>query len=275
VKILVVLAVAAGCGGKTAKPECKASADELVQYLRGIDHDSQPFFVDDDMHLAVRTDLPRSKLVPAPLLSIKPAQIMFQGQVVADVKELEGKLAESPGKPSLYLQIDGDAKWGTIAAVADAAGQGGFDHVSVVFARPRASGAPPPHSRVDDELVDIVNNPNRTGKASEIAHTMRDVAASCPSMTKLFGDIASVEGLEKADYLLDHVGTALVDCDCNVDMPSFRSVMWRMIHNPMPVVVLPLVLARDGTAVEQPASRPWSAASGQLVSGQRVWLVAR
>jgi biopolymer transport protein ExbD len=273
VKILAVIAVAAGCGGKTAKPECKTSADELVQYLRGIDHDSQPFFVDSDVHLAVRTDLPRSKLATAPVVTVKPTQIVVASQVVADTNELAARLSAAANKAQLYLQLDNDAKWGMIASVAEAAAKSGFERVSIVFARPR-TGSPPPHSKVDDEIGEIVKDEQHGGKASEIAQVTRDVVASCSSMTKLFGDVAATEG-DKAEYLLDRIGPALVDCDCNVDVPSLRSVMYRLVGNPTPVAVLPLVLARDGATVEQPASRPWSAASGQLVSGQRVWLVAR
>ncbi len=274
-KWLWVIAVAAGCGGKNAKPECKASADEVVQYLRGIDHDVPPFYVPDDIHLAVRTDLPRGKLARAPVVTVKPAQIAFESQLVADAKELASKLAASPDKTQLYLLLDGDAPWGTIAAVGEAAATSGFDRVSIVLARPRTGSPPPPRSHVDDEIIEIVKDDSRGGKASEIAHAERDVVAKCPAMVKLFGDVASVETTDKADYLLDRIGPALVDCDCNVDLPSLRSVMWRLIGNPTPVVVLPLVLARDGTAIEQPTSRPWSAASRELAPGQRVWLVAR
>lgn len=275
-KCYVVLALVAACGkGKDSPPGCKASADELVQYLRGIDHDWQPFMIDDDMHLPVRTDLPRSKLALAPIVTVKQTDIVFQGRLAADGKELEGMLADAHDKTQLYLEVSGDARWGTVTAVAEAAAKSGFDRVSFVFARPRAVTTPPPHSRLDDELDDIIKSESRAGKASEIAHASRDVVASCPALMKVYGDVASVEGLDKSDYLVEHVGPALVDCDCKVDLPSFRSAMWRMIDNPTPVVVLPLVLARDGTAIEQPVSRPWSAASGQLAAGQRVWLVAR
>ena len=66
----------------------------------------------------------------------------------------------------------------------------------------------------------------------------------------------------------------LVECDCDLDIPAFRALMWRAYAHPHPTTYLPIDLDVNGHAVELPAATPWRDAGKQLAAGT-VWLTVK
>jgi hypothetical protein len=286
--LALVLVLAVACG--KSKAACKTDVADLMKFLRTMDHSMSVVQVDDEVHLAVRADLPAGDLVSAPVVDVSPGRLVYQGQLVADAIELAVQLKTSAERIQhdidsghtphdfvwdhrVYLVIDADAPWGTVAAVAAAAASSGFDHAYVMFAR-GSPVAPPPRSSVSDELDRVLRDPNGGNKATELAHVVKDVVKSCPDIERAFGATASEAGADKAAVLIEGIGPALLACDCNLDMPAFRSAMWVLMGNPKPTTALALVLAKDGKPLEFPATAKWRDASKALAAGT-VWLVAR
>jgi hypothetical protein len=271
-RTFALLVLLAGCG--KSKAECKAEAGDLVKFLNAMDRGPE-FLIDDDMHMVVRGDLSRTKLVVAPIVIVKPTSITFAGDAVTDANDLATRMSDAAAKwnHAVNLEIDGDVKWGTIAAVMAAAATSGFDHVNVVFARPR-NPAVPPRSKIDDEIDRIAGSGDPGSRAAEFGSLMSDVIASCKPIGKLFSEVARPD-VPAADHVIAGLGPALIECNCDLDLPSLRSGLWRLLAVSKPTSVLELVIARDGQPVEQPASRPWYEANKHLVSGVPMWPVAR
>jgi hypothetical protein len=58
-----------------------------------------------------------------------------------------------------------------------------------------------------------------------------------------------------------------------VDLPSVRSMLWRMLHNAHPVRELRVELSPDATPISLPATTPWREASKRLTpTTGRTWL---
>jgi hypothetical protein len=283
---IVVLAVACG----NSKDKCKAEAGDLVKLLRAVDHGGQLLQVDDDMHLVPRPELPHTDNVQAPVVIVKAAEITYQGQLIADVAELRDRLdstirkiqddvaagrmpKRTPWDRRVYLEIDENAKWGTIASVADAAGEVGFVPY-FVFALP-VTVQRPPRAPIDDELDRITNDSDPSNKATRFAKLVSDQVHSCPAIAKLFGTVAAEEGTDKAKFIIDGMGPALVDCNCAPDMANLRSAMYRLLSDEHPIGNVAVTIARDAPPLELPAGTPWRDAAARLAPGAKLWLVAK
>ncbi len=288
VKWLVGLAILVACG--KSKPDCKHQVDELVKLLRSVDHDPQFIEVADDIHLVQRTDLPHEALVSGPVIVLNATSISYQGHLAEDAVALRARLEASfrqlqedsgAGKlgPHLqwdhrvYLEVDRDVRWGTVAAVAGAAADAGFERAMFVLARP-GNVPRPPRAPIDDELDRIMTGDSST-KAVQLAKLVGKQVEACKPLLRVFGNVASEEAGDKAGAIIDGMGPALLECDCNADMANLRSAMYRLVANEHPVSVLALSRAHDATPVELPATMAWADAAGKLAPGGRAWLVAK
>ncbi len=283
---LAVVVLAVACG--KSKDKCKAEADDLVKYLRAVDHGAQVLLIDDDMHLVSRPELPHTDAVPAPVVVMKATEITYDGQLITDAADLRERLESTLHKIQddiatgrtpkryhwdrrLYFEIDEAAKWGTISAVADAAGEVGFVPY-FVFALPQTV-ARPPRAPIDDELDRIMHD-EASNKATQLAKLMSGQVRSCPAIEKLFGTVSSQE-TDKAKFIIDGMGPALVDCNCAPDMANMRSVMYRLLADEHPTGNVPITIARGAKPVELPVGTPWRDAAAKLAPGAVAWLVAK
>ena len=293
----MVLIFVAGCEKvETGVPDCKASADELAAFLAATDHEL-PVLSDselDRLHLVTRTDLPRGPVAPAPIVLVSPTHVTLNGRGMKP-DELAGELAREaraakdaiapgrlraplPGQSSrLLLVVDGGADWGAVARLAAAAAAAGFDHLALLFERPAAT-RPPPRTATDDELDALRARYGPTGIMDESGQREVDriasrVTRSCDAVPKLLASVARSDG-DKAEMLIRGIAPALVACDCQVDMPSLRSRLWRLIGVRHPTSALEITLAPNARRVDLSAATPWREASQRLEHGQTVWLVA-
>src|SRR5947207_1138308 len=79
--IVAMLAVAAaGCG--KSKSACKADVDDLMTFLRAMDHSGSLFSIDADTHLVMRPDLPKKQARIAPIILVKATETDFRGKRV-------------------------------------------------------------------------------------------------------------------------------------------------------------------------------------------------
>lgn len=284
--IVWIALVACACG--KSKQDCKRQVDDLMKLLHAIDHTGSLFMIDDDMHLVERTDLPRADFVQAPVVVIKASLIEYQGALIGDVTELRGKLADAYRKIQedvdlgrvprhwtwdhrIYFEIDAAAKWGTIASAVDAAGELGFvPHF--VFSLP-VTWQKPPRAPIDDELDRLMHEEASGNKATEFAKLASDQIKSCPAMSKVFGAVGSEEGGDKAAELIEGIGPALIDCNCDVDIPNFRSTMYRLLANEHPTVDLAVAVTHDAPPFALPATATWKDAASQLP--KTAWLAVK
>jgi hypothetical protein len=299
-RILVVLVFLAGCEkAEHDAPHCKASADELAAFLAASDHE-QPVLWDSDLdrlHLAMRTDLSRGAVARASIVEVSPDVpdgVVHNGERLS-LRELADRLADDARaiadglasgrfreltpiqRTRLVVAVDQRAAWGAVARVVDVAASAGFDHIAFLFERPSAT-APPPRTAIDDEMdalavrhqpTDLANE----GREREAGLISSKVIRSCESVPRLLDSIGRSSG-DHAELLIRGISAALVECKCDVDMPSLRSRLWRRIGTRHPTSALEITLARGARRIDQPAATAWREASQQLRPGQTVWLVA-
>jgi len=274
-KLAVCIAIAlAGCGGRS-KESCRADADALAKLLASTDHEPPTLFV-RGVKLVERTDLTRSELQDAPVIRASIDAIVFRDATVdpgdlrarlsATRREYDDEMARHPIQgvdvARIYFMIDAGTPWSRVAAIVGDADAAGFGHPAFVFARPLGA-SPPPRAPIDDEL-DAIASGDPANHISKLAEVTRRVIDGCPAMIQVFGNVAATEGGSKADALIAGIAPALVECNCNLDVPAFRSVMWHMLVNEHPTSTLAVTIDPSAAPIELPGITSWREASKRL-----------
>src|SRR5262249_14688112 len=89
----------------------------------------------------------------------------------------------------------------------------------------------------------------------------------CPSLEKLFGRVAPVD--DHGRYLIDHIAPALVECNCSLDLPALRSLMWRLLRNPYPTSGLAVHVDAAASPPAPAADMAWREASKRFMRETR------
>jgi len=279
----IVLVVASGCSSSKG-PSCAEQALELDRFLSAMDHEPSIFQFSKKLKLVTRDDLPVLKAVYAPTVEVQTREFVFEGLLVGP-DELAERLAarrqqladavargrEARDPDRVYLLVDESAPWDRVVAAVEAAAAGGFTTVAFVFAH-TANLKPPPRSPIDDELDKIDAADGASGKATKLAETVKGVIKACPAMIEAFGRVAARDSDDKAGSLIQSIQPALVDCDCKVDIPALRSVMWRILANTKPVAEVRVAVDRGAKPLALPATTPWREAQKRLPQAGPVWL---
>jgi hypothetical protein len=79
---------------------------------------------------------------------------------------------------------------------------------------------------------------------------------------------------DKAGYVLERVGPAVIACDCDLDVASLRSALWAVMGQPNPVAEIVIEIVEGAATIELPANTPWRNASKRFTREiGKVWLV--
>jgi hypothetical protein len=291
--IVAVLVLLVACG--KSKEACKAEVDDLMTYLRSLDLEGQAILLDDSTQLVLRAGTPRPKQ-GAPVVALQGGKTLLSdesaegarvvagsdlaGELGASRAQLVARLERYPGRHPrdlelVYVAISGETTWDRIVASAQAAAEAGFVHVSFVFALPPGP-PPPPRTWVEDRIDALQKKGVHGGEmAQEAAKAGKGIVESCPALVKLYGAVTPDDGKNKAVTIVEGTGPALIDCNCKADVPALRSMMYAILAMSHPVGVIDVKLAKDGKAIELPASTTWTEAETRITSGEVVWLVAR
>ncbi len=278
-RYLAVLLVVAGCG--KSKEECRTEAHALGSLLATADVSPSLMFVDDkDMHLVERGDLPNTQPRYAPVVNIG-ATTTYQGQTVTtpelterltaahakimeDIEQGRAPRYDPPDPRDLVFVIDAKVPWPRVVETVAAATQAGMTAPMFVFGSPNTA-KPPPRAPIDDEL-DAITSSNDGNAATKLAKLTSRLVKGCPSMIKVFGEVSSTEGGDKARFIAEAIPQALIDCNCNVDLRDFRSVMWRLLANPHPVRALRFDPDAPATTITAGASATWKDAAARFTA---------
>jgi len=274
------------CG--KSKAQCKTDVDELMAFFHAMDH-SMPLYWGDDVKLVERPDLPKKTPAEAPVVLVAKTVRMNGVEIAVDTlterlsasrEKIQqniamGKVSRShpPDANEIVLVIDASASWDKVAQVAQAAAAAGFTHPAIAFGLP-VTTKPPPRVPVDDKLDELKKMDASGNKATELANLMSKIVKNCKPLQKAFGSVASDEGVDKAQLLIEEMGPALLACNCDVDIPALRNVFYAVANNPHPATVIHLDLTKGGKPIALPAATMWSEAQKQLADGAAVWLSA-
>lgn len=269
----VALVVLVGCG--KSKAQCRSEVHDLMAFLHAMDH-TQRFA--DRVELVARpeappfTDLPSTQIVV-----MKPDAILYRGvrtTAAALGEQLTTGFARLHDDPRIRrrvaLVIDAKARWDRVVEVAQAVAGAGFDQVSFVFDKP-SPVAPPPRSSVDAKLDALLAGPDNGNQAVQVAKLAAHVIDSCAPLKKVFGSVAEAD--DQGAFVIEGIGKALPACDCDVDVPALRSIMWRVAGNPHPSREVVVTLAKNAAQLVLPAATSWRDASPKLHAGP-VWPVS-
>ncbi len=272
---MVMLALAS-CGGGKAD-SCEARARALGAYLQGLDRDQE--IIQTRVALVVRDDLPRVMPRMAPLVELTATDTMIQGMSAdgeALFERLEAvrrrmrddalRVRDGGAADEVMLAIDGAVAWPRVDDVLALAARAGFTRVTFAFARTPAAASPPPPSKIDDKLTAIFESDSHD-KATRFAAVARDVVGSCGPLTRAFGSVAA-DGGDKAERLIAAVAPALVECDCNADLPSVQALFYRLFRVDHPKAWLTLTIASDARPIAAAATDTWRDVAARLAPGQ-------
>ncbi len=156
--------------------------------------------------------------------------------------------------------------WNGVAAVAEIAERTGLTHVGFVVGRP-AAVAPPPHAPIDDELAAIPAKLGTGDSAVAIAKLWQREIDGCSALAKAWTTLANDGGGDLGTRLIERTEPALLDCDCSVNMPNVRTMMWQMMSTAQPMAPIDVELVRDGVDIEAAPATAWSAVQDKLASG--------
>lgn len=262
------LAVAlAGCG--KSKAQCRKEAEDLGQTLSAMDRSMgvETRFVKP----VLRTDLPLTTDQSGQVMELSAAgtRVRFVADDPAPPEVALASLSSvRRAEPfeGLLLAIDEATPWSQVGELFDALEKAGARRVQVVFARPPTKQQPPPRSAVDQRLDAITVDVGPADKAVAIAKLAEELIADCDAVGQLFGALGGAAE-SKADRLVAGLPPALIACNCKCDVPSLKSLMWRILANQPPTTTVSLKL--PPAALELPAQTPWREASQQLFPAAR------
>ena len=283
--LTVMALVLASCGSGASKRRCAARAHELSGFLGSLDHTAAPFAT-TGVTLAVRAGglgaVPAA--APAPAVLVGPAGDGFEGEQGLDRDDLRTRLERSHARrvqdqagqgatgaidPGLlYLAIDEAATWQRVVATVELAQASGFGHVALAFTRGALPPSPPP-SAIDGRL-DRVLASGAGQRATAFAAAAHDVVRSCPALGRAFAAVAATAG-DRAGPLLGAIEPALIECGCKVDLPSLRSLMFRLLATE-PLGYVEITLDPVAAPLALPAATPWREANQRLTAGGSHWL---
>lgn len=279
-RAIAALALVA-CGGKSG-PDCKTQVAELMTFLHAMDH-AIPVRYDPSAHLVMRDELPSMDARDAPVLTVVGGRLILDGKPYA-LTEIAEPLAAAKQRMDesvvrqhrertlesrhVMIAVDENATWGDFVGAIEVLVRAGLDQPVLVYGKTSPVAAPP-RVAIDDKLDAI--HKGGPEAASELAHLASDVAAPCPALRKVFGSVASDEGGDKAQIIIDGSGPALLDCKCAADVASFRALMWKIAGNPHPSALLEITIDKGGEAIAFPAATPWRDAGKRIGMGSTIW----
>jgi hypothetical protein len=279
-----VLALVAGCG--KSKEACKAQVDDLMTFLRKMDHSPSYILIPDDVHLVERPELKAVDGIEAPVVYVRPSGIEVRGNHFA-VAELPHVLEDAAQKTEqdindsklprsfawdhrVYFVIDRDVPWSTVTALASAAEVTHYTKWIALFSKPSPVAAPP-RSSVSDELDALLNDTVSGNKATKLAQLATKVVKSCAPLQKAFGSVGAVEVDDKAGALIEATGPAVAECSCDVDVPALRSIFFAVAGNLHPLTMVVITLDKTATPIALPPTTLWRDAAAKL-STTAAWL---
>ena len=190
---VAALAILVACKGKA---DCKSDVEDLMKFLRTMDHAQPAAFVRDDMHIVQRPELSRKHLGFAPVVEMRPKDIQYQGQVESidglgerlvaanakireDIAQGHVSRRDPPDPKQIIFLIDAAVTWDCITAVAEVAARAGFTHVAFAFGQP-SPVAPPPRTWADDKMEKIKHDEEEGGnRATSVATLMTGIIKDC------------------------------------------------------------------------------------------------
>ncbi len=280
-RALLVIALVA-CGGKSSGPDCKTQVADLMTFLRAMNH-AIPVRYDASAHLVMRDELPSIDAREAPVLTVVGGRLILDGKpyalteiaepLAAAKQRMDESVVRSHREHTLesrhvMVAVDENATWGDFVGAIEVLVRAGLDQPVLVYGK-TSPVAPPPRVAIDDKLDAIPKD--GPDAASAIARIASEMAAPCPALGKVFGAVASDEGDDKAQVIIEGSGEALLECKCAADVASFRAVMWRVAGNPHPSALLELTIDKTGEQVAFPAATPWRDAGKRISMGSTIW----
>jgi hypothetical protein len=274
--LIAVLLATTACGKSTE--ECRTEAEAVGKLLMETPHEASAFRLAPDVTLVERGDLKATAAADSIVVVANAREVSFEGTVVSDLADLRVRLAQlrerRRTKPDeIYFQLDRATPWSKVVELVDTARAAHLPIVGFAFATGEKL-APPPRAPIDDQLDRVMNGSDGpANQAVEIAKLMEPVVEDCPALQRVFGAVASDSTESKADLLIKALAPALIECRCKVDIPSLRSLMWRVTATaPIKVVV---VEANGGDTLALPGATTWEQAGKQLSHARRYWFTVK
>ena len=261
-----VVTILVGCKGGKSADECKTETEALVQTLRSAD---RPLIYPYAITLELGADGITYLAKHVELADL--AGVLANRSKMMSMRE---RSAYGDGPGTVVVKVKADVPWSRVVALAEALEAEGDIHP--IWLVPRAhKGTPPPRTPADDELDKLLAKAPSNETAMEYAKMMSKLAEPCAPLKKAFGSVSAVEDPNtRADILIAATGESLPECNCNVDLPALRSLMYRILDDPEPSDPRKVTLTKGGKPIALPAATPWKDAVQQLPEGAAVWLVA-
>lgn len=265
-RLLVLVAAVAGCGKSAAV--CRQEAAQVDQLLHTMD--THRGVETRSVKLVLRADLPISDDDWAPVIELGPDGARLEAAPAAAVpfpqamEMVRVRFRERGAMTPVQLAIDQATPWSTVVAMLDAMQVANEHRVSLVFARPASTVAPPPRTPLDDQLDQMLANAGPSERATRLAGEVSRLVKGCQSVMRLFGAVSPDARVSKEQLFVDGLAPALVACRCQCDVPALQSLMWRVMANRFPTTSRTLELGGETDELRLPGSTPWRDASRQI-----------
>jgi hypothetical protein len=271
--VVAALAASAACGGGKDPAVCRREAHALGELLSTMDYEMPPFYA-GDATLVLRTDVPVTAGRYGPTIVITRDGATLDGMPLGDLV-VRRRLEDAHDRRAMvYVAVDEAAPWSEVQAVVHRLVAADLMHPSFGFARPATPVTRPPRSKIDDELDRLQNGTDSSHKATDLAKMVQEIVKGCPAIIKVFGEVAVESGESKAARIVRAIEPSLVACNCNLDLPAFRSVMFRLLYVEKAQSALEITLDPEATPLVLPPDTPWRDANAKLTPGAHVWIPA-
>jgi len=238
---------------KLGAEKCAAEVLRLRGWLKEMteETDESPVPVRPSIFLMVANiEYPDRPTSSGPLVEISKKRTWVENQVARpdqldDLMQETAKQAKNLGRggqeetklPRLLLAVDRDASWSRVVAVHDAAARAGFAQISLLFTPYGAATTKRPGpSSIDGQLDTIQRMTDPVKKVPRLAKLTRRICSSCPPLDKVFKTLSVTNPDTKARVITRFLPEAVAECECAVDLPALKAILWTMLERPSMIV---------------------------------------
>ena len=253
-------------------------------------------WMDTWLHLPYSTVVTDAKLISRPgtpwlkkrtfILEVMPDRVLLEGQPVAQGTVGPGpitgltallhkhrvRLAKirklTRGKLDIRLDrvlllVDAKATWGAVAAVAATLLAEKISTVGLVFDVPHQVKKPGPSS-MDRDVARLQGLPPAR-RQEEVARLWAKQVHPCRPLAEGLASLAAADPSQGQSQMVAVIPGALRLCQCKVDLPAFKTLLFTTFYTGQPKGVAWITLQPKAARVSLPAGTPWSAAHKQLL----------
>lgn len=266
---LALIALLGACGKADKAPgpsalsseQCRREAEDFDALLEKTNTEPVRF---DTARLVERTDVPKAPRPEAVALALAPGRASVELRPVPSAA-LASALVDAHravGAARVDIAIEQETSWPEVVEAFNAARFAGFTSIGLVFKTTVLASAPA-RSPADDQIDEVLKY-EPSERPSRLADIVVNQVKDCDALRRLFASFTVGAAEEKEQRFRSGLSAALIECDCKVDLPGFKTFVWRFLSNDHPERVIVLEPDAGAEKIGSGAASKWKDVANRI-----------